>query len=170
MVFLQGVEEWAFFKGAVDLIYQRIIKMYHLGTAKVGSEAVTFSVASFFLFLTWSFLQLFSNCILVNSEEKPVSINAIWRGASFCLIKQLRTRIGNDTSTEHFISTPWPLANSFCGQPVFHQWKKVLHIGSCWIECNVLTLNTVIWFIFQFFTSSKITRWSLNYNMVYSSS
>lgn len=150
MVFLQGMEEWAFFQGAGDLIYQRITQMYHLGTPKVSSEAVTFSVSSFFFFLMCSCLQLFSNCILVNREEKLVSINASWRGASFCLIKQLRTHIGNDTSIEHFNSVPWPLANSFCGQPIFHQSGK---------SCNILTtaelsaIHSILWYdlCFNFF-------------------
>lgn len=82
-----------------------------------------------FFFLMCSCLQLFNDCIFVNSKEKLVSINASWRGASFCLIKQLRTHTGNDIITEHFNSTPWLLANSFCGQPIFHQSGK---------SCNIL--------------------------------
>lgn len=78
--------------------------MHHLGRAKVSSEANTFTVS--FLFFICSCLQSFSNCVFVNSEEKSVLINASWRGASFCLIKHLRTHIGNDMSAEHFSSTP----------------------------------------------------------------
>lgn len=150
MVFLQGMEEWAFFKDAVDLIYQRITKMYHLGTAKVSSEAVTFSVPSFFsFFFMCSCLQLFSSCILLNSEEKLVSINTSWRGASFCLIKQLRTSLGNDTNIEHFNSTPWPLANSFCGQPIFHQSRKSCSILAA-AELSAMYLHSILWYTLCF--------------------
>lgn len=125
----------------------------HQNVSSSNSKGQFWSSFSDCLKTTWTCLQIFSSQMHLNSEEKLILIYASWEGDSFCLRKQLRSRIGGNVN-----SRPWPIEYYFCGQPFLHWSEKIKAYWQLqnWVQCTcVWYCDTIHVSIFGFLKNIK---------------